>query len=97
MFQLEQMYWTPEEEGIQALAAAAGIVPGAPLEEEAIAAPEGEAILWHLPVGAPGPVPADSPPVTNGVSMDYEGELSALLEAAWAKFDTPPPSPDPPF
>ncbi len=96
-FKINEMFWTEAEEGIQALAEAAGAVPPAVLpEEDAIAAPDEDVFMWHIPEQLPEFVQADTPPLTNGVAMDYEGELSALLEAAWVKFDTPPPSPEPP-
>jgi hypothetical protein len=96
-FKINEMFWTEAEEGIQALAEAAGAVPPAvPPEEDAIAAQDEDVFMWHIPEQLPEFAQADSPPYTNGVAMDYEGELSALLEAAWAKFDTPPPSPEPP-
>ncbi len=97
LFKINEMFWTEAEEGIQALAEAAGAVPPViPPEQDLIAAQVDEVIMWHIPEQLPEFVQADTPPYTNGVAMDYEGELSALLEAAWAKFDTPPPSPEPP-
>jgi hypothetical protein len=85
------MWWSPDEEALQLQAVAAGgVPPAAPLAEEAIAA-EGPLVFpWHIPEDPPEAGLMDFQPVTNGVHGNYEGDLVAKLEAAWAAFGQSP-------
>jgi len=89
-----EMWWTEVEEGMQAQAELAGVVPPlAVLPDEDIAMDPEPFILWHIPEeGGPPPV---EPMLLNGVQMDYVGELADQLQVALALFG--PPEEDPPL
>ena len=88
------MWWTEEEEGMQAQAKPAGDMPPlAVLPDEDIAMDPEPFILWHIPEeGGPPPV---EPMLLCGVQMDYVGELADQLQVALALFG--PPEEDPPL
>jgi hypothetical protein len=89
------MWWTPEEEGLQQLAEAAGAIPFVDMVEGDDIAEEDppHAFLWHVPENVDGHPPV-GPVAMNGVAMDYEGELLVLLNEVLAGFGQPWDDPD---
>ena len=100
--QIQLMYWTPEEEALQQQAEATGAVPPGALQPEDNIAEDGPPVFqWHVPQDMPEPEPMDAPPlwiqqppVMNGIHEDYEGDLVAVLEAAWVMHEPGAPGGD---